>query len=126
MAGLCTETQPTASATTLLKSLRARKRGEAIVLGVLRTEPGPDDFDHRIPDATVELRIDDTTLSAQTDLRGVYQFSGVPAGTYQFAVKNLPVDFRITADKAAGPIPSITIADQTCYAKDIYAAHGPN
>src|ERR1700730_13466813 len=59
MAGICTETQPTASATTLLKSLRARKRREAIVLGVLRTEPGPDDFDHRIPDATVELRIDD-------------------------------------------------------------------
>jgi hypothetical protein len=122
VAGICTETQPTASATALLKALRARKRGGAMVVGVLRTEQGPDDFDHRIPDATVELRSDDTILSAQTDRGGVYQFGGVPAGTYQFAVKNLPVDFRITPDKAAGPIPSITIADQPCYAEDIYAA----
>ncbi|MGB0034407.1 MAG: hypothetical protein WBP79_02910 [Candidatus Acidiferrales bacterium] len=89
-------------------------------MGVLRTEPGPDDYNHRIPDATVELRIDNTTLSTQTDIGGVYQFYGVPAGPYQFAVK-LPAEFQVAADKAA-VLPSITIGDQACYAKDIYAA----
>lgn len=120
MAGICSETQPTASATALLRELRARKRGGATVVGVLRTEPGPDDYNHRIPDATVELRIDNTTLSTQTDIGGVYQFYGVPAGPYQFAVK-LPAEFQVAADKAA-VLPSITIGDQACYAKDIYAA----
>lgn len=118
MAGICTATQPTGSATALLKDLRARKRGGAIVVGVLRTEPGPDDFNHRIPNATVELRIDNTTLSTQTDMGGVYHFDGVPAGTYQFALK-LPADFQVAADEGA-VLPSITIADQPCYAKDIY------
>jgi hypothetical protein len=119
MVGMCTATQPTAGATALLKDLRARKRGGgATVVGVLRTEPGPDDFNHRIPDATVELRNDNTTLLAQTDIRGVYNFYVVPAGTYQFAVK-LPADFQVATDKAA-VLPSITIADQACYAKDIY------
>jgi hypothetical protein len=121
MAGICTETQPMASATALLKELRARKRGEATVVGVLRTELGQDDHNHRIPYAIVELRIDNTTLSTQTDIGGVYQFNGVPAGTYQFAVK-LPADFQVAAAKASGSLPSITIADQACYAKDIYAA----
>ena len=120
MAGICTETQPAASATALLKELRARKRGGATVVGVLRTESGADDYNHRIPDATVELRIDNTTLSTQTDIGGVYQFSGVAAGTYQFAVK-LPADFEV-ADKASGSLPSITITDQPCYTKDIYTA----
>jgi SdrD B-like protein len=120
MAGICTETQPTASATALLKELRARKRGGATVVGLLRTESGADDYNHRIPDATVELRIDNTTLSTQTDIDGVYQFNGVPAGTYQFAVK-LPADFQVAAN-ASGSLPSITITDQPCYTKDIYAA----
>ena len=121
MAGICTATQPAASATALLKELRARKRGGgATIVGVLRTEPGPDDYNHRIPDATVELRTANTTLSTQTDAGGVYQFYGVPAGTYQFAVK-VPADFQVAADKAAVP-PSITIANQPCYAKDIYTA----
>jgi hypothetical protein len=120
MAGICTETQPTSSATTLLKELRVRKRGGATVVGVLRTEPGPDDFNHRIPDATVELRAANATLSTKTDTDGFYQFYGVPAGTYQFAVK-VPVDFQVTADKAA-VLPSITIAGQSCQARDIYVA----
>ncbi len=120
MAGICTATQPISSATALLKELRARKRGGATVVGVLRTEPGPDDFNHRIPDATVNLRSANTTLSAQTDMGGVYQFYGVPGAVYQFAVK-LPADFQVAADKAA-ILPAITIADQPCYAKDIYVA----
>jgi hypothetical protein len=119
MAGICTATQPTASATALLKELRARKKGGATVVGVLRTEPGPDDYNLRIPDATVELRTGNTTLSTQTDVGGVYQFYGVPAATYQFAVK-LPADFQPAADKAA-VLPPITIADQPCYSKDVYA-----
>jgi len=98
MAGICTATQPTASATALLKELRARKRGGATVLGVLRTELGPDDYNHRIPDATVELRTGNTTLSTQTDIGGVYQFYGVPGATYQFAVK-LPAEFQVAADR---------------------------
>jgi hypothetical protein len=120
MAEICTPTQLAASATALLKELRARKRGGATVVGVLRTEPGPDDFNHRIPNATVELQIDNTTLSAQTDIGGVYHFYGVPTGTYQFAVK-LPAAWLVPAAKAA-ILPSITIADRPCYAKDIYAA----
>lgn len=120
MAGICTATQPRSSATALLNELRARKRGGATIVGVLRTEPGPDDYNHRIPDATVELRTANTVLSTQTDIGGVYQFYGVPAGMYQFAVK-LPADFQVAADKAA-VLPLITIADQPCYAKDIYTA----
>lgn len=120
MAGICTATQPSASATPLLKELRARNRGGATVVGVLRTELGPDDFNHRIPIATVELRIENAILSTQTDIGGVYQFYGVPAGTYQFAVK-LPAHFQAAGDKVA-VLPSITIADQPCYARDIYAA----
>ena len=89
-------------------------------MGVLRTEPGPDGYNHRIPDAAVELRTANTTLSTQTDVGGVYQFYGVPRATYQFAVK-LPADFQVAADKAA-VLPSITIADQPCYSKDIYTA----
>jgi hypothetical protein len=119
MAGICTETQPAAGATVLLKELRARKKGGATVVGVLKTEPGPDDYNHRIPDATVELRTANTTLSTQTDIGGVYQFYGVSEATYQFAVK-VPADFQVAAVKAA-VFPSITIADQPCYAKDIYA-----
>jgi hypothetical protein len=121
MAGYCTQTQPTASATALLKGLRARKKREAAIVGVLRTELGPDDYNHRIPYATVKLRIDNTILSTRTDIGGVYQFNGVPAGTYQFAVK-LPADFQVAAAKASRSLPSITITDQVCYAKDIYAA----
>ena len=120
MAGICTATQPISSATALLKELRARKRGGAAVVGVLRTEPGPDDFNHRIPDATVELQTANTTLSTQTETDGFYQFYGVPAGTYQFAVK-VPADFQISAEKAAA-LPSITVTDRPCYAKDIYIA----
>lgn len=93
-------------------------------MGVLKTEPGPNDYNHLIPDATVELRTGNTTVSTQTDKGGVYQFYGVLAGTYQFAVK-LPVEFQVAADKAA-VLPTITIADQACYAKDIYAGQaGP-
>jgi hypothetical protein len=118
MAGICTATQPTASATARMKYIRARKRGGATVVGVLRTEPGPDDYNHRIPNATVELRTADITLSTQTDIDGVYQFYEVSRATYQFAAK-LPADFEVAADKAA-VLPSITIADESCYAKDIY------
>jgi hypothetical protein len=120
MAEICTSTRPAASATSLLKELRARKKGGATVVGVLRTEPGPDDFNHRIPHATLELRIDNAILTTQTDSYGEYQFYAVPAGTYQFAV-TLPADWSVPAAKAA-VLPSITIADQSCYAKDIYTA----
>jgi hypothetical protein len=120
MAEICTETQPAAGAAVILKELRARKKGGATVVGILRTEPGPNDFRYRIPDATVELRTANITLSTQTDVGGVYQFYGVPAGTYQFAVK-VPADFQVAADKAA-VLPSIMIAEQPCYAKDIYTA----
>jgi hypothetical protein len=120
IATICTATQPTSSATVLLEELRARKRGGATVVGVLKTEPGPNDYNHLIPDATVELRTGNTTLSTQTDKGGVYQFYGVLAGTYQFAVK-LPIEFQVATDKAA-VLPTITIADQACYARDIYAA----
>src|ERR1700733_11481651 len=56
IATICTATRPTSSATVLLEELRARKRGGATVMGVLKTEPGPNDYNHLIPDATVELR----------------------------------------------------------------------
>ncbi len=124
IATICTATQQASSATVLLEELRARKRGGATIMGVLKTEPGPNDYNHLIPDATVELRTGNTTVSTQTDKGGVYQFYGVLAGTYQFAVK-LPVEFQVAADKAA-VLPTITIADQACYAKDIYAGQaGP-
>jgi hypothetical protein len=119
IATICTATRPTVSATVLLEELRARKRGGATVVGVLKTEPGPNDYNHLIPDATVVLRTGNTTLSTETDNGGVYQFYGVLAGTYQFEVK-LPVEFQVAADKAAG-LRTITIADQACYARDIYA-----
>jgi hypothetical protein len=120
MAIICSATQPKSTATALLTELRARKRTGAAIVGVLRTEPGPDDFDHRIPDATVELRTATTVLSTQTDIGGVYQFYGVPSATYQVALK-LPKDFQAAKNKST-VLPSITVADQPCYAKDIYAA----
>jgi len=120
IATICTATRPTASATVLLEELRARRRGGATVVGVLKTEPGPNDYNHLIPDATVELRTGNTTLSTQTDKGGVYQFYGVLAGTYQFELK-LPIEFQVGADKAA-ILPTITITDQACYPRDIYAA----
>jgi len=91
-------------------------------MGVLRTRPGTDNFNQWIPDATVELRMGDTILSTQTDTGGFYRFDGVPTGTYHFAVKNVPAEFRVTADKAGGPVPSITIAEQSCYAQNIYTS----
>jgi SdrD B-like domain len=122
VATLCTETQPTATAGALLKELRARKNGGATVIGLLRTESGTDDYNHRIPNATVELRINDTTLSTQTDREGIYQFNGVPAGRYQFAVI-LPADFEVATGKASPSPPSVAVSDQPCYTRDIYVAH---
>jgi hypothetical protein len=118
MAGICTQTRPLESAAALLQELRARKKGGATVLGVLRTEPGPDDYNHRIPDATLELRAENTTLSTQTDIGGVYRFDGVPVGRYQFVVR-LPAEWQVAGNKAP-VLPSIAIADKPCYAKDIY------
>jgi hypothetical protein len=69
MAGICTETQPVANAVALLAELRARKRG-SVVEGVLRTKEQPNDYNHEMPDITVELRGKDTTLSTQTDTGG--------------------------------------------------------
>jgi hypothetical protein len=123
VATLCTETQPMATAGALLKELRARKSGGATVIGLLRTESGVDDYNHRIPGATVELRIDNTILSTQTDRDGIYQFNGVPAGRYQFAVI-LPADFEVATGKASPSPPSVAVSDQPCYTKDIYVAHG--
>ncbi len=48
LAEICSETQPAASAGSLLAELRARKRG-ATVEGVLRTKQQPDDYDHGGP-----------------------------------------------------------------------------
>jgi hypothetical protein len=122
VATLCTKTQPTATAGALLIELRARKRGGATVVGLLRTESGTDDYNHRIPKATVELRLDNTVLSTQTDIEGIYQFNGVPAGRYQFAVI-LPADFEVATGKASPSPPSIAVSDQPCYTRDIYVAH---
>ena len=119
MAGICTETQPTASAGGLLAELRARKRGSTIE-GVLRTKQQPDDYDHGMPNITVELRGKDNTLSTKTDTDGLYRFTGIPPGEYQFAVK-LPSDFPRLENTPGGDPSSITITDQACYARDINA-----
>jgi len=118
MAGICTETQPAASAQALLAELRARKRG-ATIEGVLRTKQQPDEYDHGMPNITVELRGSDNTFSSKTDIDGVYRITGVPPGEYQFAVK-LPPNFPRLESKP-GDISSITIADQACHARDINA-----
>jgi len=119
MAGICTETQPAASAVALLAELRARKRG-SVVEGVLRTKEQPNDYNHEMPDITVERRGKDTTLSTQTDTDGMYRFIGIPSGTYQLAAK-LPPDFPRLANTPSDAPPSITIINQACYAKDIDA-----
>jgi hypothetical protein len=119
VAGICTETQPSTSASALLVELRARKRGSTVE-GVLRTKEQPNDYNHEMPDVTVELEGKGTTLSTQTGKNGLYRFSGVAPGTYQFAAK-LPPDFRRLGNTPNDTPPSITITDQTCYAKDIYA-----
>lgn len=119
VAGICTETQPAATAATLLAELRTRKHG-SVVEGVLRTKEQPNDYNHEMPDVTVELRGKDTTLSTRTDIDGMYRFTGIPSGTYQFAAK-LPPDFPHLADTSSDDLPTITISDQSCYAKDIYA-----
>jgi hypothetical protein len=119
VAGICTETQLAARAGALLAELRARKRG-SVVEGVLRTKEQPNDYNHEMPDVTVELRGNDITLSTQTDTHGVYRFVGIPAGTYQLAAK-LPPDFPRLANMLSDTPPSITISDQACYPKDIFA-----
>jgi hypothetical protein len=118
MAEICSETQPAASAGALLAELRARKHG-SIVEGVLRTKEQPNDYNHEMPDVTVELRGKDLTLSTQTDQDAMYRFTGIPSGTYQLAAK-LPPDFPQLANTPSDA-PSITITGQACYAKDIYA-----
>jgi SdrD B-like domain len=119
VAEICTETQPAASASALLAELRARKRGSTVE-GVLRTKQQPDDYDHGMPNITVELRGKDNTLSTITDSDGVYRFFGIPPGEYQFAVK-LPSDFPRLENAPGDAPPSITITDQACYAKNINA-----
>jgi hypothetical protein len=119
MVVICSETHPAGSAAALLAELRARKRGSTIE-GVLRTKQPPSEYDHGMPNITVQLRGTDTVLSTQTDVDGVYRFTGIPPGEYHFAVK-LPPDFPRLANPASGNPTSITITDQTCYAKDIDA-----
>jgi hypothetical protein len=123
MAGICTETQPAAGAAALLAELKARKRGSTVE-GILRTKQPPSEYDHGMPNITVELRGKDRTLSTQTDVDGVYRFTGIPSGEYQFAVK-LPPDFPHLANTPGDNPSSITITDQTCYAKDIDALRAP-
>jgi hypothetical protein len=118
-ASVCSETQPATSASALLAELRARKRG-SVVEGVLRTKEQPNDYNHEMPDVTVELRGKDITLSTQTDRDGMYRFTGIPSGTYQLAAK-LPPAFPRLANTPSDALPAITISDQSCYAKDIYA-----
>ena len=98
MAGICSQTQPAASAAALLADFKARKRGSTVE-GIVRTKQPPSEYDHGMPNITVELRGKDSTLSTQTDLDGVYRFTGIPPGEYQFAVK-LPPDFPRLADHA--------------------------
>lgn len=117
MAWMCGLTQHVAGAGALPEELRPHKTGATIV-GVLRTEPGSDDYNHRIPNATLQLRSGSATLSTQTDMGGVYRFDEVPTGEYQFTVK-LPPEFQVAADSKA-VLPSIMIGDQPCYQKDIY------
>jgi hypothetical protein len=119
VAGICTETQPAANASALLAELRARKRG-ATVEGVLRTKEQPNDYNHEMPDVTVELEGKGATLSTQTGKHGLFRFAGIAPGTYQFAAK-LPLDFPRLETAPGDTLPSITITDQVCYAKDIYA-----
>jgi hypothetical protein len=119
VAGICTETQPAARAGALLAELRARKRG-ATVEGVLRTKEQPNDYNHEMPDVTVELEGKGATLSTQTSKHGLFRFAGIAPGTYQFAAK-LPLDFPRLETAPGDTLPSITITDQVCYAKDIYA-----
>jgi hypothetical protein len=119
MVNICTGTQPAASASTLLAELRARKRG-SVVEGVLRTKEQPNDYNHEMPDITVELRGKDIMLSTQTDRNGMYRFTGVSSGTYQLAAK-LPPDFPRLASTPSDTLPTIKISDQSCYGKDIYA-----
>jgi hypothetical protein len=118
MAGVC-QTQPAASAAALLADFKARKRGSTVE-GILRTKQPPSEYDHGMPNITVELRGKDSTLSTQTDVDGMYRFTAVPPGDYQVAVK-LPPDFPRLPNIPGENPSSITIADQTCYAKDIDA-----
>ena len=60
----------------LLAELRARKRG-ATVEGVLRTKEQPNDYNHEMPDVTVELEGKGTTISRQTTRNGLYRFTGI-------------------------------------------------
>jgi hypothetical protein len=119
MAGICTETQPAASAGALLEELRARKKGSSVV-GVLRTKHEPDEDNHRMPDIPVELWGERTTFSAQTDKDGFFRFLGIPTGTYRFAVE-VPRNFQLAAEPPGDSPPSITITEQRCYAKDVYS-----
>lgn len=123
MAGICTQTQPAASAAALLAELRARKRGSTVE-GILRTKQPPSEYDHGMPNITVELRSKNRTLSTQTDVDGVYRFTGIPPGEYHFAVK-LPADFPRLAHSPGDNPWSITITDETCYARDIDALRVP-
>jgi len=118
MVNICTGTQPAASASDLLAELRARRRG-AIVEGILRTKEQPNDYNHKMPDVLVELWGEHSTFSAQTDKAGFFRFSGIPAGTYQFAAE-LPPNFQLAEEPTGDRTPLITITDRRCYAKDIY------
>ena len=119
MAGICTETQPVASAGALLAELRARKRG-SIVEGVLRTKHQPHEYNEEMANVTVELRGAGSTLSTQTDINGVFRFTGIPSGTFQLAAR-LPPEFPKLANTPSDTLPSITVTDQACYTKNIYA-----
>ena len=123
MAGICTLTQTAASAAPLLADFKARKRGSTVE-GVLRTKQSLSEYDHGMPNITVELRGKDSTRSTQTDLDGVYRFTGIPSGEYQFAAK-LPPDFPRLPNIPGDNSSSITITDQTCYARDIDALRAP-
>jgi hypothetical protein len=69
---------------------------------------------------TVELRGAGSTLSTQTDINGVFRFTGIPSGTFQLAAR-LPPEFPKLANTPSDTLPSITVTDQACYTKNIYA-----
>lgn len=119
MVNICMGTEPAASAGDLLAELRARKRG-SIVEGILRTKEQPNDYNHEMPDVLVELWGERTTFSAKTDKAGLFRFSGIPAGTYLFAAE-LPPNFQLAEKRPGDKPPAITITENRCYAKDIYA-----
>jgi hypothetical protein len=119
-AGICGETQPAARAGALMAELRARKPG-SVVEGVLRTMEPPYIAGEELPDVSIELKGKYATFTTRSDKDGVYRFVGIPTGTYEIAVQ-LPRAFPRLTNKSGGTTGPVTLTEQACVAKDLYAA----